>query len=292
MDPAYPLLGAMAFSLILLQINQRVASPLISIVNRWLRWFIFSFGAAYVITEFSLIDRPYWVLVCICFLLWFLLETLYNWMAISALSLSPLPLFPRYGPNPGGDEWPMQPRILRIRDWLRAAGFRPIQALRAEIAAGIHMRVSVYDSADSRIRVQLMFLPEANGAVSLSCVLVSLTEDGRRIMTDNLRMPFGGFYPEHWEVVRKPWTRSISNLLVEHSRRLAAQHSAVLAIEQDPYSDICMSQSELDRFNTELGFLVPQGDREELGKITYEGKYRVWKEIWMLDYLGRCARHS
>ena len=36
----------------------------------------------------------------------------------------------------------------------------------------------------------------------------------------------------------------------------------------------------------------PQGAREENGKITYEGRYRVWKEIWMLNYLGRSARYD
>ena len=44
--------------------------------------------------------------------------------------------------------------------------------------------------------------------------------------------------------------------------------------------------------NTELGFLNPQGAREDHGKISNEGRYRVWKEIWMLNYLGRAARYD
>jgi len=55
--------------------------------------------------------------------------------------------------------------------------------------------------------------------------------------------------------------------------------------------DINAAQNELDRLNTELGFLVPHAEREEQGKITHEGRYRVWKEIWMLDYLGRSSRY-
>jgi hypothetical protein len=39
--------------------------------------------------------------------------------------------------------------------------------------------------------------------------------------------------------------------------------------------------------NTELGFLHGHQDREEYGKISKEGRYRVWKEIWLLNYLGR-----
>ena len=42
----------------------------------------------------------------------------------------------------------------------------------------------------------------------------------------------------------------------------------------------------------ELGFLHPHPEREDFGKITHEGRYRVWKEIWMLNYLGRSARYK
>lgn len=292
MDISYLLLGAMVFSLVLLQVNQRLVSPLIAIINRWMRWLIFSFGIAYIVQEFGWLDRPYWTLVLMFFLLWFLLETLYNWLAISALSLSPLPLFPRYQPNPGGDEWPMQQRLLRVREWLRSQGFSHMQALRAEVGPGLLLRVSVYDDAENRIRAQLMFLPEPNGAVGLSCVLTSITEDGVRVVTDNLHIPFGGFYPENWEVKRHPRLRSLPKLLASHRKRLERLGKGTSRITQDPLSEISASQAELDRFNTNLGFLVPHAEREEFGKITYEGRYRVWKEIWMLDYLGRSARYS
>ena len=29
-----------------------------------------------------------------------------------------------------------------------------------------------------------------------------------------------------------------------------------------------------------------------VGKFTHEGRYRVWKEIWMLNYLGRSAKYQ
>ncbi|MFA5263636.1 MAG: hypothetical protein WC378_07395 [Opitutaceae bacterium] len=291
MDPSYPLLAAMAMSLALLQINQRLASPVIAIVNRWMRWFIFAFGTAYIIDAFGLIDRPYWALAAICFLLWFLLETLYNWVAISALSHSPLPLFPRYLPNPGGDEWPMQARLLKARDWMRAHGYRHLQALRAEVGGGIHLRVSVYENEKDKVRAQLMFMPESNGAVSLACVLTSIVQNGGRVVTDNLHIPFGGFYPERWSVERMPWCRSLPKLVERHMNRLARIETPIKANLIDPLSDISTAQNELDRLNTDLGFLFPHGDREEHGKITHEGRYRVWKEIWMLDYLGRSARY-
>jgi hypothetical protein len=53
-----------------------------------------------------------------------------------------------------------------------------------------------------------------------------------------------------------------------------------------------LSQHQLDQLNTEMGFLVAQPEREERGKITQQGRYRVWKEIWTLDYFGRSARYQ
>jgi hypothetical protein len=60
----------------------------------------------------------------------------------------------------------------------------------------------------------------------------------------------------------------------------------------EPAEELNSAQRDLDRLNTELGFLHRQTDREDLGKITLEGRYRVWKEIWMLNYLGRSARYN
>ena len=60
MDPTYPLVAAMVVSLVLYQLNQRFASPVLAIFNRWLRWFIFAFGAAKIASDFGWSDRPYW----------------------------------------------------------------------------------------------------------------------------------------------------------------------------------------------------------------------------------------
>ncbi len=291
-EPPYLILAAIVVSLVLMQVNQRVASPLLAIADRWLRWFVFAFGAAQMCHDFQWLDRPFWVLATVFFLLWFLGETLYNWLAISALSVSPLPLFPRYAINASGEEWPMQPRLMKIREWLRAQGFRQTQALKAEIGGGIYLRVSVYQDTLATVRVQVIFIPQANGAISVCFAVTSLTEDGGRYVTDNLYIPFGGFFPETWFVERAPWRRSLPRLIARHRARLAAAKVAPVPFAVEPLADLNNAQQELDRLNTELGFLHPHHEREDLGKITHEGRYRVWKEIWMLNYLGRAARYE
>ena len=208
MQTTYFILGAIAASLVLMQVNQRLASPVLSILDRWLRWLVFTFGAAQLCVDFQLIDRPFWAVALAFFLVWFLGETLYNWLAIAAHSLSPLPLFPRYAINTSGEEWPVQPRLLKMREWLRAQGFRQVQALRAEIGGGVHLRVSIYQDAQSSMRVQVTFIPQASGAISVCYAVTSMAADGSRYLTDNLYIPFGGFYPENWFVERAPWRRS------------------------------------------------------------------------------------
>jgi hypothetical protein len=292
MDIPYLILVAVIASLAVMQINQRVGSPLLAVFDRWLRWIVFAFGGAQICEGFQLIDRPYWVLVAVLCIVWFLGETLLNWLRIHALSVSPMPLFPTYEVNEDGDEWPIQPRLLKMREWLRGQGFKQVQALKAELGGGIRLRVSVYQSTDAITRVQIMFIPQASGAITVCFVLTSQTSEGGRYMTDNVNVPFAGFYPEHWFVERTPWRRSLEKLLARHRARLARSGATLEPWIVDPLTDINQSQQELDRVNTELGFLHHPPQREDLGKITHEGRYRVWKELWMLHYLGRAMRYE
>lgn len=286
------IVGAMVAALVLMWVNLQLGSPMIAIAERWLRWLILAFGGAHVCREWNLIDRPYWVLALAIFVGWFLIETLYNWLAISAHSLSALPLFPRYSVNATGEEWPVQPRLLRAREWLRAEGFRQVQALKAEIGSGVFLRVSVYHDAQALMRVQVTFIPQGNGSVSVCYAVTTVTADGARYLTDNLHIPFGGFYPENWFVERKPWCRSLPKLLARHRARLQRAGVTGVPFTTEPLADFNAVQRELDQINTELGFLHPAGKREDLGKFTHEGRYRVWKEIWTLNYLGRSARYE
>ena len=123
---------SVAVLLLLFYINLRLASPLLAIPIRWLRWILFAVFAAQANEQIGLIDRPLWVVAIAAFLGWFLIESAFNWLKVSAISLSPLPLFPRYVVNTSGDEWPTQQRLLKVRDWLRDHRYVPVQALRSE----------------------------------------------------------------------------------------------------------------------------------------------------------------
>ncbi|AHF90565.1 hypothetical protein OpiT1DRAFT_03127 [Opitutaceae bacterium TAV1] len=292
MDPLYYVYAAMIASLVVMQINQRRASPVLAIANRWLRLVIFSLGGALVVRGLEWSDRPLPALTLAFFLVWFLGDTVYNWLAIKALSVSPLPLFPRFSVNAGGEEWPTDIRFLRVRDWLRREGFKQVQSLHSDIAPGIRLRMSVYHDAEAKIRLQVTFFPQPAGAVAMCLHLATNTTGGHRIVTDNIFMPFAGFYPENWLVRRYPLCRSPRKLLARHRRRLAEAGETPCPWTSEPLNDINGQQVELEQINTELGFLFPHREREEHGKITYEGRYRVWKECWLLNYFGRAGRYE
>jgi hypothetical protein len=282
---------AAALLLLLFYLNLRLASPLLAIPIRWLRWILFALFVAESNARFEWLDRPYWVVATGAFLIWFLFESGFNWLRVSAISLSPLPLFPKFTANTSGDEWPVQKRLLKVRDWLRDNRLMPQQALKAEVGGGIWLRVSVYENHDRTIRVQVAFLPQDSGAITVCYSLSSETKSGRRYVTDNFFLPFGGFYPEDWFIDRSPWRRSLPRLVAHHLRRMAKADETPVSWEAEPLDDLNRQQQHMEQVNTVLGFLLPHAEREEHGKITPEGRFRVWKEAWLLDYLGVSRRY-
>lgn len=282
---------SVAVLLLLFYINLRMASPVLAIPIRWLRWILFAVFMAQTNVQLKLLDRSFWVVTLSVFLLWFLLESGFNWLKVSAISLSPMPLFPRYVVNTSGDEWPTQKRLLRVRDWLREHGFAHVQALKAELGGGIWLRASVYQNQDNTVRLHVLFVPQENGAITACYSLATLTDAKRRYVTDNLYIPFGGFYPESWLVDRSPWSRKLSRLVARHEARLKKTNDTAVAWETSPIDDINQQQQQMEMINTELGYLLPHAEREEFGKITPEGRFRIWKEAWSLDYLGIAGRY-
>ena len=277
----------LAGTLILTWLNGRRASLLVSIVNRWLRWVTFSLAAAYLAFSADWFEKPFWILFSVFFLGWFLFETIYHWLAISALSKSGVPLFPDFVENPQGEEWPAQKRFLSIRKWLKEKSFKSNCTLKAELVPGIQLRMHLFQSEDDKTRIQLLFIPQRNGAVSMCFTILSQTVEGARFVTDNMYLPFGGFYPENWYLDRRPLVRSLPRLYRNHSKRILNTKEVFVPWEDDAIDDVNHQQSTLERVNTDMGFLNPISLREEYGKITWEGRYRVWKEIWMLNYFGK-----
>lgn len=270
-------------------LKNRSISPKMGILNRWFRWFGISLGIAYFTHQSEWSSRPFWSLAVICFLSWLLLETLYNWIAITALSRSSFNLFPYFRENRTGEEWPADSKVISIRDWLRENGFKKMQALVSDLGNGMILRSSVYQSRDESVRVQVLFLPQANGYITNSLSFYSETDEGDLIVTDNQFIPFGGFYPDNWDINRNPWVRKIDNLFLKHSGRICDK--SLSRFEDSALEMLNEHQRNLEKINMDLGFLVPHDLQEDHGRISWEGRYRVWKEVWLLNYLGISSKH-
>ena len=198
-----------------------------------------------------------------------------------------MPLFPSFKINTDGDEWPADPLLIEVREWLRSVEFNRLSALKAKLFEETFLRASIYESADKLTRLQILFIPKRKGGATACYTLSTNGENERRLVTDNLFLPFGGYYPEAWDIVRKPLIGSLKRLLKLHRLRLIESTLKPIPFDDAPLEELNDQQRTLERFNLENGFLNPRQFQAEVGKISYDGRYRLWKEMWLLAYLGR-----
>ena len=283
----YLLFSLAIISVILPILAGRMSLPILNVFGRWIRWFLFAALIAFFLYLFELSFRPHWVHFVTGLALWFLIETGYNWIAIKALSYSELPLFPTFKHNTDGDEWPADKTFIDLKDWLKAEGYKRIGALKAELFEGTYLRATVYQSEDQLTRIQILFFPKRQGTASACYTIQTRGSEGERVITDNQFLPYGGYYPNDWQLARRPLMGSLKSLLATHHKRVLKSGIKPVVTDSTPLEELNEQQRILERLNTETGFLVPRPRQEEEGKITYDGRYRLWKEMWMLAYLGR-----
>ena len=106
--------------------------------------------------------------------------------------------------------------------------------------------------------------------------------------TENLTNPFGGYYPDKWIVNRLPLLGSINSLLKKHKRAVTKSKTSLVPFDSTVLDEVNAMQTELKNFNQKIGFLTPYNEF----KISQEGRYRIWKEMWLLAYLGRTLEYK
>jgi hypothetical protein len=278
----------LAFVAVVLSVSFiRGGKPSAAILARWSLWFFAAAGSAILLGKFHISSKPMWATALFCWLLWMLMETLYNWVAIDALSRSGLPLFPKYKLNDNGSEWPAGKTFIALRETLRNLQMHFVASAVGQLGSDECVRCPVYENADKTQRITIYFIPTSGGTLQAYYSIGTLLDDGRRIVTDNVYIPFGGFYPENMLLERRPLVRSLKRLMKLHDRRLLKIGGKAVQWSVDPVADLNSQQEELEQLNVNLGFLVEPALREEYGNISREGRYRLWKEIWMLNYLGK-----
>jgi len=273
---------------LLVILSLRVPDPRLLLCTRWLRWFLFAVGAAYFSIRWGWSMRPFWMLAAVYFIVWALLETAYFWWLIRVYSRSEIPLFPRYERSGGGEIWPGNPSALRLRREMEEADFQFLEVLTLRHLPELAIHTSVYQSPDRRIRVQALFLPRPVGAPMIYLTLSSCGEGPvSLVLTSNVATPFGGFFPKDWSVERCPLTRSFRKLLRLHRHRLEEWNGAILEWDDDLCDQMNQHQQEMERVNREKGLIEQGPDQAGGGVLTDQGRYRVWRETWWLNYVGK-----
>ena len=278
-------------TILLQQLAARKASPILAIYARWTRWIFFSLGLATSLQFFAVSTFPVWILSLMSFIVWFLFETVYYWFFIGAISRSSAPIFPKYRQNENLGTWPNIARFIALKDWLHHKGFHKVDSLVLDMGSLRSPRSTVYADESKKTYIQVTFVPNDKGSIFGWYNLFSKTKSEDLIVTDNIFMPYGGFYPEHWRLVRKPCIRKLDSLLKIHEKRLEEREADIVSWDFDPLHDLNKEYRNLDLLNTQLGFLNPVDLRDEHGKITLEGRYRLWKELWSLNYLGKSLKY-
>ncbi len=256
------------------------------VARRWFGFSAMSCLCGYVLFRFGWIDRSLPICLAVSGLGLLLIETAYQWMLVRALSRSEWPLFPRFKSTGDGTGWPVDRKILRIKGRLESLGYRTRDILEAPIFPEFVVRLYTMENASRTIRAQLLCLPRGRRSPSCYISFLSTDADEQRRVTDNVAVPFGGYYPSKWSLQRHPWMESPRRLEALHQRGIEKSGFVVVPFESEPLEDINASQELLESVNRESGFLRSRMD-DSPDRISSDGRYRIWKEILLVNYLGR-----
>lgn len=280
-----------ALFLLLVIWNGRYGSLLVSVLSRWLRLAVLTIATTSLCVVFEWLDRPLPILLAASAICWILIDSLRNWIVTGVLSRSQMPLFPRFRRSEEGDAWPVSASLLKLKAWIRKAGFRFEAAVHADLTDDVRIHGSLFSDPSRTTRLQVLFLPQRNGSFIASLAFQSVHADGTCLLTDNSFVPFGGFFPENYDVRREPLLRSPDRLLKLHADRIEKLGGALRIFETDAVSDLNDLQSQMEQVNVDLGFMTPRPSRSEDGLLTHEGRYRLWREMGLLEYFGVASRY-
>jgi len=277
------------FGLLIWSVNRlqrSLPSPVNKLIVRWIRFFFIGIYAAIAFKLTVFTGVPFWRLFVMGLLAWAFIDTGYLWIYILAWDKSELPLFPAIREVEKVD-WPANTRFFLIKDWIRENNYSEIGCFHYLYEDEVLQQLVVYESPDKTVRLQVIIVTDVTGVILDQVVFSSVTEDGRVIITDNVFMPFGGVYPENWSVRRFPPVRKIQSIAKYHQNSVSAGGSiCCVKYEEDAKAWIQDMQNTLERENIEAGILNYRRDRNEFGKMTGEGRYRIWKELLILNYLS------
>lgn len=272
-----------ASCLFLYYLNGRLKSRRLAIVNRWLMGIFMSFALASIVQYLEWLSRPLPLLALTFLVLWFVLETFFNWYTIRVINCMGGPIFPKFKEVEKAHPWPNTPAFLRFKRFLSSAGFTQIASLEAPVVPKIKLPSWVFENEDKSVRLQIVIFPKGRG-LDANFAFYSRDTDGKRWVSNNVSTAFGGFYPEHWKVKRRPLLKNPEKLYRKHMRWV--KQVSLRPFEGDALEELEEERQMIEAHNVNMGFVYPRAQRLKYGSLTPLGRYRLWKETWLLKYLG------
>jgi hypothetical protein len=267
-------------------LSKQLPIRIIRLFSHWARWLTFACAFSLMLTYFEWSNRADWVHFISGLAAWFILETLYYKISIHMLNISEMDLFPKYKNDTNENLWPINKEVFKIKDLLSEEGFKEEETLKAEIIAHLVIRQAVFLDEARKVRLNVLFIPNAKNEIKLFYSLFSHKTSGEYLLTDNQNMPFGGYYPDHWTVNRYPISHSLKKLLKKHREAMSESEEEWSEVEGDIRTKTNRLQWELEKKNREMGFLN-EPNREDKQQISSEGCFRIWIEMWLLAYFGK-----
>ena len=218
----------LAVLLSITHLSKQLPIRIIRLFSHWARWLTFACTFSLMLTYFEWSNRADWVHFISGLAAWFILETLYYKISIHMLNISEMDLFPKYKNDTNENLWPINKEVLKIKDLLSQEGFKEEETLKAEIIAHLVIRQAVFLDETRKIRLNVLFIPNAKNEIKLFYSLFSHKTSGEYLLTDNQNMPFGGYYPDHWTVNRYPISHSLKKLLKKHREAMSERKGSGL----------------------------------------------------------------
>ena len=267
-------------------LSKQLPMRVLGLIKHWMRWMSFACAFSLILVVFEWSSRPDWVHFVSGLALWFMLETVFYKVSIHMMNVSEMELFPKYKNDTDENLWPINKEVLKVKDLLSKEGFKFEETLKAHIVSHITIRQAIFLDEARKIRLNVLFVPNAQNQIKLFYSLFSTKGSGENLITDNQNMPFGGFYPEHWTVNRFPLCHSLGQLLKKHRKAIEEAKDTWSLLDEDIRTKSNKLQRELEIKNREMGFLnLP--NNEDKQKISPDGCFRIWTEMWLLAYFGK-----
>jgi hypothetical protein len=256
------------------------------ILIRWIRWCAISTAIGCILKLYSAPAAPFGLLFVTGLLGWFILESAVTWRQVRRLGSMDASIFFRYEDIGEGNLWPNSPDLRSARDPLERNGFSLEGLARVDLVGRLLFLCPIFLSHDRQIRLVMRFPMPMGAPIPPHLFFYSTTADGKILVTENFGGIFGGHYPSHWEVRRRPLQRNVGKILASHRRRAVGRSMA--ALESPPVAALNALQGDLLAENLRRSFVIQTSTAgAQTLRLGAEAGFRIWLEIWLLRYFGR-----